>query len=491
MIAQLKEQANKTRTLNGAAAFKSTLDHCLDLFYMAGTSRHLSENEIGNAVIRAYSEDHALALRIIFFARDVRGGLGERRFFRIALKRLALYDSRTVNALIPLLAEYGRFDDLCALLNTCCESAAANYISGQLKADMESLKKHGSVSLLAKWLPSANASSQETKAAGKKLAKLLGMSEKEYRHTLTQLRAACDVVENRLREKDYTFDYEKLPSNALFKYRAAFIRCDYQRYSSYLEEVQSGSKKIHARTLYPYEIVRSLYHRYPDCSERMSLDTLWNNLPVYGENTRALAVIDGSYSMTWNGSGGARPIDVALSLGLYFAEHNETVFGGHFITFSQHPRLVEVMGRDIAEKVSYCASFNECANTDLEAVFELLLSTAVKNRLTQEDMPEVLYIISDMQFDYCIEGGNDETLFRCMKRRYAQFGLKLPNIVFWNVSGIAQNCPVTVSDTGCALISGFTPALFDLAASGDIDPRSMMLNAVMTERYEPVAKACA
>ena len=317
------------------------------------------------------------------------------------------------------------------------------------------------------------------------IAKRLKLSEKEYRKTLSKLRRYTDIIENRLRVRDYSFDYSKQTSGAMFKYRKAFARNDALRYGLYIASVQRGEASMHADTLYPYQIVRSCFAGNIPDAERLSLDAAWNSLPSFGETGNAIAVVDGSGSMHCNGA--VRPIDAALSLGIYFAERNKGAFANRFITFSETPRLVEIKGRDIVAKTSYCSSFNKVANTNLEAVFELILSAAARNNVPQEELPERIFIISDMEFDYCIEGGNSLTLFETMKRKYARYGYKLPDIVFWNVNGRSDNFPVKKSDTGAALVSGASPAIFDMVASGVISPEIIMNSVIDSERYKQIS----
>lgn len=485
MLNFLKKETNLTYTENGALTHSSTGSCCLDLFFGAGAMRNAEEKRIARAVIEAYTENPSATMKIIFYARDARGGLGERRFFRTAMKTLSKFAPDAVKRNIPFFAEYGRFDDLFILLGTKCEKEAVSEIQKQFNADINAMQKNEPVSLLAKWLPSVNASSAETKALGKTMAKFLNMSEKKYRQTLSALRKYTDIIENRLRVSDYTFDYSKQPSCAMFKYRKAFIRNDNTRYTNYLQSVQKGNAKLNTSVLYPYEIVRRCEDRKTD-EEKMSLDTTWNSLPVYADNNEnAIAVIDGSGSMTW-GYSDVRPIDVALSLGIYFAEHNKGKFANHFITFSKTPRLVEIKGMDIFEKVNYCRRFNEVANTNLEAVFNLILNTAVKNKLPQTEMPSKIYIISDMEFDCCIEGGNSTPLFNAMQKKYENYGYKLPDVIFWNVNSRQSNMPVTMSETGAALISGFSPVVFDMAVSGEVTPLKVMENVISSERYAKI-----
>ena len=494
----MKQESNLTYTENGALTHASSGSECLDLFFRAGGMRGASEQEIADVVIRAFAADPAKAMKILFFIRDARGGLGERRFFRVAMQKLTMLDAAAVRRNIGVFAEYGRFDDLCAMLGTPCEADALEIIREQLTADWLGMENGQPVSLLAKWLPSVNASAAETCAAGKRVAKALGMSEKQYRHTLAALRKYTDIIENRLRERDYTFDYAKQASRAMFKYRKAFIRNDGERYQAYLGAVERGEAILHADALYPYDIIRACggndrtaWTAFRDISgltaeERRSLDAAWKNLPEFGARSEnAIAVVDGSGSMYINGSS-PRPIDAALSLGIYFAEHNKGAFANHFITFSRTPRLVEIKGRDIAEKVQFCATFNEACNTNLEAVFDLILRTAVQNRIPQSEMPARLYIISDMEFD-CVSGGSNQTLFVAMRQNYAAYGYRLPEIVFWNVASRHQNIPVSRSETGAALVSGASPAIFDMVIGGEISPEIVMEQIIGSERYAKIS----
>ncbi|MCR5540959.1 MAG: DUF2828 family protein [Ruminococcus sp.] len=490
MLNFLKKEANLTFTENGGTAYRSSESFCLDMFFKAGAMRNSSEEEIAQTVIRAYTANPDKTMKTIFFARDARGGLGERRFFRCAISALADFAPESVKKNIPLFAEYGRYDDLCILLGTELEKDAASIIITQLQKDIKAMQENQPASLLAKWLPSVNASSKDTRNKGRRMAALLGMSEPAYRKTLSALRKYTDILENRLRERDYTFNYEVQPSCAMFKYRSAFIRNDGKRYTEYLNKVNNGEAKLNADRLYPYNIVRAVLNGGISAEERLSLDTSWKSLPdltaAKGEN--ALAVIDGSGSMT-RGMGNIRPIDAALSLGIYFAEHNKGAFANHFITFSHKPRLVKIEGKDIVDKVKYCSTFNEVANTNLEAVFTLILRTAVKNKLKQADMPSKLYIISDMQFDYCIIGGNSEPMFREMRKLYRKYGYELPEVIFWNVNSRCDAVPVTRSETGAALVSGYSPAVFDMVIGGECSPEAVMDKILSSERYAAVKAA--
>ena len=484
MLEALKNEANKTYTENGAVTNRSTGKDCLDLFATIGALRRESDLEIVTRFLRAYAEDADIAMKILFFARDVRGGLGERRVFRTILRWLASNEKHSLLRNLPHVAEYGRWDDLLVLLGTPCRKEALALLKKQFDADLAALDGSGEVSLLGKWLPSVNASNEVTVHRAKQIAKAFGLSARDYRKALVKLRARIRILENNLRERDYTFDYAKQPSRAMFKYRQAFLRNDGERYNEFLQRVQKGEAKLHAGTLLPYEIVNPLFYHGMSAEELAALDATWNAQADYTTGENALVVIDGSGSMYAHLD--PMPATVALSLGIYFAERNTGAFHNHFITFSRTPQLVEIKGRDIREKLQYCIDFNEIANTSLQKVFELILNAAVKHNVPRKELPSTLYIISDMEFDSCIEDAA-LTNFEHAARLFAGHGYKLPQLVFWNVASRNRQQPVTVNDRGVALVSGCSPRIFSMAMEGELDPWRFMLSVIGSERYAPIA----
>lgn len=488
MLEYLKQEANMTKTENGAATYASTGSDCLDLFATVGALRRESEEEIITRFTRAYTEDPDAAMKLLFFARDVRGGLGERRVFRVIFNWLAANAPKSVLKNLEYVAEYGRFDDLLSLMGTPCEQQMLAVIKKQWEADREALREDAPVSLLAKWLPSVNASNAGTKATGKKMAKALDLTEAEYRKALSALRAKIRIIENNLREKDYTFDYEKQPSRALFKYRRAFLRNDVERYRTFIDAAAKGEAVLHAGNVSPYELVEPYLINGDEEmfseEEKNVLNATWASLPDFGSNENALAVIDTSGSMYWGHH--PLPAAVALSLGLYFAEHNTGAFKNHFIEFSARPQLIEIKGETFADRLRYVASFNEIANTDIERVFDLILNAAVKNRVPQEELPAKLVIISDMEFDECVDNAS-EVNFENAKRKFAAHGYTLPQIVFWNVASRNRQQPVTQNEQGVALVSGATPRLFSMVAGNIVSPYIFMREVLESERYAKIA----
>ena len=321
------------------------------------------------------------------------------------------------------------------------------------------------------------------------------MKDAAYRKTLVQLRKKIRILENNLREMDYTFDYSKQPSKAMFKYRKAFFRNDGQRYREFLEKVSGGEAKMHADTLMPYELVEPYLHlSWSRCGhsfmrdiseeEKNTLNATWTSLPAFANEENALAIIDTSGSMYCGGK--PLPAAVALSLGLYFAEHNTGAFKNHFIEFSTKPQLIEIKGETFADRLQYAASFNEIADTNLEAVFDLILNAAVRNHVPQKELPATLYIISDMEFNCCVRSAG-ATNFENAKARFEAHGYSLPKVVFWNVQSRNQQQPVTQNEQGVALVSGCTPRIFEMISKDLLSPLAYMLDILGAERYAKIA----
>ena len=481
MLEFLKNMANRTRTENGAVTLRSTGSNCLNLFATIGAMRAQNVAEIEKRFLRAYTENPDLAMKILFYARDIRGGLGERSVFRTLLHYLAENEIQSLVRNLPYIAEYGRWDDVLVLMNTPAHAAAVALLREQFEMDMKSLASGEPVSLLGKWLPSVNAHNSEVVKLAKQLARAFGMNEAQYRKALSALRQKICILENNLRERDYTFDYACQPSKAMFKYRKAFLRNDEERYRSFMQSVSAGEAVLHTGVLMPYEIVSAAYNAVP--SERAALDVTWNAMENFTRGENALVVADGSGSMYWGGN--PTPATVAQSLAIYFAEHNRGIFHNHFITFSMNPRLVEIKGNDIVEKVRFCRTFDECANTNLQAVFELILQTAVMNRLPQAMLPTTLYIISDMEFDTCA-ANSSLTNFEQAKQLYRSYGYELPHVVFWNVQSRNEQQPVKMNEQGVALVSGCNPRLFSQVMSGETNPYTYMMNVIGGERYRMI-----
>jgi hypothetical protein len=341
-------------------------------------------------------------------------------------------------------------------------------------------------------MPSINASSKKTKALGKQFAKRMNLSEKEYRVMLTNLRKKIDLVEHKMCSNNWPeIDYSKVPSKAGLMYRKSFIKHDLERYNNFMLSAVKLENKVNASALYPYEIAEKVTQAYGsvDPTEELVLQALWQNLPDYmeGKSFKGLVVADTSGSMT-STIGNVKPIDVSISLAIYIAERNAGVWKNKFITFSENPEMQTIIGDTIVDKIKNLSKADWGYNTDLIAVFKSILKAAKADSVAPEDMPEKIFIISDMQFDQACNS-NTRTNFEQIKKNYAKYNYKMPDLIFWNVNGSA-NVPMTIHDTGTCLVSGCSPSILSAVLSGEvISPIDILKQAVYTERYDPVGEA--
>ena len=495
MLNHLKNSMNVTETENGDKAFVSTQSKVLDYFSRAGAMRN-NANDSEDLFMMAQNEDPLLATKALFFIRDIRQGIGERDVFRKSILWLSKRHPDVVAKNIKNIPEYGRWDDVFCLVgvNKALDSLIYTITKKQIIDDINAINENKAVSLIGKWLPSENTSSATTRKLARKFIKGLDLTPREYRKMLVMLREKIAIIENNLREKDYTFDYSKQPSKAMLKYRKAFIRNDRKRYEMFLDKVERGEVKLNTATLNPVDIVSRMYsgvsflqnERFGGCISpemRKSLDVSWKALPDYTNNENALVVADGSGSMYWGGK--PLPAHVAQSLAIYYAERNKGKFANHFITFSARPKMVEIpKDVDIVDKVEYCTKFHDASNTDLRKTFDLILNTAVKYNVPQSEMPSRLYIISDMQFD--VGCNYDSSTFEDAKKVFSKAGYELPQIVFWNVNGVYQTSPVTMNEHGVALVSGYTSRIFNILNQEDFSPYQMMLDILNNDRYNNI-----
>ena len=401
---------------------------------------------------------------------------------------------------------YGRFDDLYSItgFNKNVDAIVAKIFRDQLNEDISNMEEGKPVSLLAKWLKTESASNPESKKLAKWSMKAVGMTARMYRRTLSALRKYIDVTEVKMTANEWDkIDYSKVPSKASLNYKEAFKRHDEARYTKFIEKVNAGEAKINAGVLYPHDIV-SKYMQGNSWSQNLkssvddTLEALWKNLPntVKGDDT-TLVVADGSGSMMSTiGGSNVTALDVANALAIYFAERAKGPYKDKYITFSGHPQFVDFKNCDtLRSKIREALKHSECANTNIEAVFDLILKTAVDNNLEQKDIPANILIISDMEFDSCTYSnrgyysGVTESLFTAIAKRYAEAGYQIPRLVFWNVNSRTGTIPVTQNKLGVALVSGFSVNIAKMVLSGELDPYKCLVKELESERYAPVADA--
>lgn len=499
----LKKDTTIGTTENGAKTFTSSLNANLDFFGQSGAMRSRTE-EVGNLFLHAYSEDKELALRNLVHLRNIRlGGLGERDAFRVAFNKLIDTDTKVATKLLHFVAFIGRWDDVVSAYeyatvvgNKKVKETALEIISNQLVEDINNLpKEDATISLLAKWIPSTSVKSLTRKKTANMLAKDLGFggNHKDYRKILSMLRTRLGLVEKDLATKNYdNIDFTKLPSKALFKYRQAFLRHMPDQYESFIERVNSGEIKLNAKNLLPYEVVRAYISNDWGTTVKdldNTLEASWKSLEDYIEDTdeNVIVVSDVSGSMTGD------PMHVSVSLGLYSAERLKGPFKDHFITFESRPHLVHVPSDwTLRDRVEKTVNASWGGSTNLQATFDLILTTALKNQTPQSEMPSKLLIVSDMGFDDATstyrrygEPTTSKTNFEEAKRKFESSGYKLPELVFWNVASRNNNMPVRFNEDGVAMVSGLTPTIFTSVLGSKItSPEAMMLDTLQKEDYD-------
>lgn len=486
----LKETENIIQTENGANALKTSGKALLDLHFKVSSLRRVDDETIVNLFNAAYEEDAKLALKWLFYARDVRQGLGERRLFRVILRSLAEKIER-IHLMLPMVAELGRFDDLLSLLDTPAEKQVITFIRDQFTLDLKNLAVQKPTSLLAKWLPSANASSKKSRETALKLIKALGLTERKYRKLLSSLRAYIDVVERKMSANSWgEINYSAVPSKAGLTYRNAFSKHDKERYGEFIKKVTSGEAKINAGTLFPHDVIHAYKHNGISCWSEVEVDpaieAMWNNLPnTISEGKNILVVRDGSGSMQSSVGGGSKvsALECSTAMAIYFGERMKGAFKDKFITFSAAPKMVDFSKKlTLADKLNFIYKFDDYTNTNVHAVFQLILRAAKDKNLTQEDMPEAILMLSDMEFDSGCEHWG-QTLFQSISKEFAQAGYKLPRLIFWNVCSRTMNLPMDRNELGLTLVSGFSPNVAKMVLSGEIDPYKNLCEVLNVQRY--------
>lgn len=450
-------------TDNGARTNHSSLDSLLDLFFVIGASRG---KDISYLFTRAMVQDPELVGRVLLWARDIRGGAGERDTFRkLVVNYIDSLDSAKAESFVRKIVEVGRWDDLFVLFGTNHENLALSLFKEGLEA------KNG---LCAKWIPRQGANSR-------KIAKFMGIhNPKVWRKLLVSL---SNTVEQKMCAKEWDkIVYEHVPSVASSRYKKAFNRNDTVRFAAYVEALLKGEAKINASAIFPHDIIKGSHRGVPE-TEKKHIVAQWAALPNYmeGATRRILPMVDVSGSMTCEVSRGLTALDVAVALGLYISERNEGIFKDQFLTFSATPELVQLKG-DVVQRLLSMHRASWDMNTDLNKAFRVVLDSAKRHNVPKEQMPNQILILSDMEFDEACEG-NSITNFQAIEKLYEESGYEMPEVVFWNLNGRAGNVPVTRHQSGTCLVSGFSPSILKRIVKGVVNPQQIMMDTIMDERY--------
>ena len=471
----LENMDNIVETSNGMGALGTTLNECVNLFFQIGAMRGKSKKALLNLFSKAYNENPLVATKVLFWVRDVREGAGERQIFKDILLYLAENNTDVVKKNLPLIPEFGRWDDVLVLVGTSLEGEVFELIKTAIQSED---------GLCAKWLP------RKGKVANA-IRSYLKVSPKVYRKTIVNL---TNVVETDMCAKDYSnVDYSKLPSLAMVRYQRAFQTNDGERYGEYKEALKNGETKINAGAVYPYDIISTL----GICGDNTIANEQWNSLPNWmeGSSERVLPVVDVSASMgvEVGGNPNLTCMDVAISLGLYISERNGGIYKDAFITFSEEPQL-QILNGSLEERFNQLSMADWGMSTNIEKVYSLLLNQAKVNNIPQDMMPTKLLILSDMQFDRATSNGWREgskwtpTSQQMVEKMYEESGYKLPQIVYWNLNASMSNFPVEFDKIGTALISGLSPSILKSVLGGDeMTPESIMMKTINAERYNVIS----
>ena len=505
---------NFQQTENGATGYSTSGQNLVDLnFVVPSNHKNVSSTEL-EKFVQALNEDTVLAVKWLFYLRDVREGLGERDSFIKLFKTLWLTDPVSAGKVVKLIPEYGRWKDVVDILaefpndNDLTETIYL-LIENQLREDCVNLTEDKSVSLLAKWLPSINASSKSRKLA-KRICNKLDLTFENYRKVLSSLRKCLDVTEVKTCGGKWNeIDYNKVSSNANARYLNSFMRHDQERRQKYLDALSSpvsSGAVMHASNLYPHEV----YAKYSEAhrgyygvevNEDQGIEALWANLKNIDTVGNTMVVVDNSGSMITNIKGSKiMAIDVARSLGVFFSERCIGEFKDKVIEFSAKPRYIDLTNcKSLADKYNTLTKYDDCSNTNLEKVFDLLLKTAIDHNLPQSELPQRILVVSDMEFDGAtnIYGSHNEvmakyqTLFESIKTKWSKYGYTMPNIVFWNVNSRTNTIPVTANECGVTLVSGYSVNNVKMVLSGDVNPWTALKSVLESDRYNAIDTALA
>lgn len=454
----VEQVAVENRTTNGMKTLESSMSNLVDLFFTIGSSRG---EDITPKFYQALAEDQTLALRMLMWCRDIRGGSGERGTVRTILQSLEQRRPELLNKLLPHIPEFGRWDDLLVFQTKEFKHKAFEQFKQAILAGN---------GLAAKWCPRKGPLAAE-------IRQYFGMTPKVYRKTLVEL---TKVVEQLMCANQWqNINYNHVPSVAAARYQKAFSRHDPQGYQAYKEGLATGESKVNAEAVYPYDIIKSLNHG----GDRTVVQAQWDSLPCYVGDQLILPMVDVSGSMHCQVSrtGSLECLDVAVSLGLYLADKNTGPFKDMFLTFSEQPQL-NILRGTLVEKFDQMTSSDWGMNTNLHAAFDRILTYAKEWRVPQHHMPEYLLILSDMQFDQCTE--KDDSAMQMIERKYSEAGYSVPKIVFWNLNARAKDVPIKYDQSGAALVSGFSPAIMKSILSAEsFTPQDVMLNTLNNPRY--------
>ena len=462
----VKNNTNLTVTENGARAYNTQGNALTDLFAQMGALRSRSEEDIARKYAEAFAVSPLLATKLLFYCGNIRGGLGERRTFRICLKWLAQNHPSIAIRYAALIPHFNRWDSIFTLIDTPAEEEMWKVISDQLITDMNvvstsnAVRNPGPISLLAKWMPSETASSKKTRDLAFRAMRELNLTPRVYRKIISALRKYLKVVESSMSAQEWdTIQYAQVPSYAMKNYRKAFAKHDPNGFTAYKESLIKGETKVNASTLFPYDLVAQ-YSRggygYDgrNCQVDAIVEAQWKALPNYvqGENN-ILVMADVSGSMC------GRPMDTSIGLATYFAQHATSDYRNLYMTFTDKPHFIHLReGCSLYEAYRTVMSTDVGYSTNLAAAFEEILRHAVVNHIHPKDMPKMLVVVSDMEIDQYMRPGYKWDFIETMKKKFSAHGYTCPKIALWNVE--ARNDTFLTQSEDVFFLSGQSASVF-------------------------------
>jgi len=459
-------------TANGMPTDASSGSALVSFFFVAGASRG---KDCTAQFLAAVQEDTVAAIKILFWTRDVRGGAGERGTFRKLMAALDSHDADLAARVLPLVAEYGRFDDLHVFRTPEVQKLAIH---------IHSLAIQAGNGLAAKWAPRGG-------PVANALRKALGMDPKTYRKTIVGL---TKVVETQMCAREWDqINYSHVPSVASARYTKAFNRHDPIRYTEFKAAALKGQVNINAGALFPYDVIKTV-----ERGDEVAGLALWQSLPNYlGDAGFILPVVDTSGSMTirvGDGKSKLTCMDVAISLGLYLADKQQGAFKNMFLNFHTNSKIHNLEG-NLLEKLKTIKNCAWGGSTNLESAFKEILRVAVLGGVPQEQMPKYLLVLSDMGFNPYTTNTSKKA-WDMARELFGRHSYKLPTVIWWNLShraggyGGDNNFPVTQHESGSALVSGFSPSIVkSVLSSKQVTPWDVMMETINNPRYQDVEQA--
>lgn len=469
-------QCHSARTENGAVVHRSSLSRIVDLYQLVGSSRNHVDN-IPDAFLLALAESKDKAVRVMLHARDIRQGMGERavgrKMLELCIKHLPVEDNLRIMRKVP---EMGRWDDMLVYFGTKYQAESFHMI-------LAGLDNPATASLVAKWLPREKKGNKQFVHA---FCKFSGLTRVEYRKLCSQL---SNTVEQKICAKDFSeINFSQVPSVAAARYQKLFHKHDGVRYRAWIEQLSKPVEerypdvKVNAGAVYPYNVLVSSRR-----GDRRVAQAQWDALPDFmeGSTENILCMSDVSASMTGERFGDVNALDIGVSLTMYCAERNRGIFKDQAMVYSTNPYFIELTG-SLQDRERQMMSDVEYGSTNLEKAFDLILKLAVKNNLSQEDLPTKIIIFSDMEFNAVSGWGySGKTNFEAIHAKFNDKGYQAPQLVFWHLASRTKKAQATVNDKGVAMVSGFSPAILKaVLGSDDLTPVGVVEKAIMVERYD-------